>query len=72
MPIFKVHAQVTIGISAQIEADTPEDAVTKAEDLMMPDLCIGCSKTHDPEEGCWDVDALDGEAVEVYVDGQGD
>lgn len=67
MPRFVVGAHVTISVSKVIEAASPEEAVEYAErELSLPDLCIGCSSSMDPE--LWDVGELDGEPCNITAE----
>lgn len=69
MPKYEVSGMVTISISGTVEADSPGDARYKAARLAMPDLCDCCTQPHGADEETWDVDALDGEACSVSVEG---
>ena len=65
MAKYNVTAEVTISVTATIEANSKAEALEKARHLEMPDLCYQCSSE---EIDQWCVDSIDGTAQGAYID----
>lgn len=68
MPRYTLNAMVTISVIGTVEADSAAEALEMANDMEMPDLCIDCTRTHDPDDQEWDLDSVDGDAQDVTAE----
>lgn len=65
---FTVRAQVTISVTKRVKAASAAEAKDIAESLVMPGLCYACEHAGSDDEDSWQIDGLDGEAVNVTVE----
>ncbi len=63
--VYRVCAQVTISLYAEVEAESEGDARAAAEWLAMPDVCYSCGRRRDIDEGAWSYSEIDGDAMEI-------
>lgn len=57
MPRYRLYATMTVSVSAEVDADSRDEAEAMAADLSVPELCFQCATQQDE---CWAVE-LDGE-----------
>lgn len=65
---FTVTGEVTISVSKRVRATSAEEAKDIADTLGMPGLCHQCSHAGNDDAEAWELDGLDGEAVNVRVE----
>ena len=57
---YLVSGYLTISVFKVIEADSPEDAKAKAEDLACPSLCHQCDGAGENDKSSWTLNGFDG------------
>jgi hypothetical protein len=62
MSIYAVYAEVTISLSAVVEADSEAEAIEKAESLNLPTICYSCSQRG---YEAWGMYKIDGEPTNI-------
>lgn len=68
MAKFVVSAEVTVSLHKEIEADSREEAIEKAQELGIPGLCHFCENAGLDADDEWELNGLDGEPDNLRVD----
>lgn len=56
---YIVSGYLTISVVKEIEADSPEEAKAKAEQLSCPSLCHHCENAGDDDKDSWTLNGFD-------------